>query len=86
MKAVAPVFVFRTATAAPGTTLPAGSVNVPDMVPAPLFCAKMALVSSVSAKIQTAARRTTFFSFVRLVSKLPPVANAPYKLPQTDVS
>ena len=35
--------VLRMATAAPGTTPPLGSVNVPVIVPAPVFCAQAAL-------------------------------------------
>ncbi len=47
---------------APGTTLPAGSVNVPAMVPAPLFCAKTALAKSAIVNIQIPAKYTKSLS------------------------
>jgi hypothetical protein len=76
---VAPVLVFRTAMAAPGTTLPAGSAKVPLMVPAPLFCAKAAPMKSATAKIQSPAKYNNLLSldtgFI-IVSVWPPLLNA----------
>src|SRR5438270_11503292 len=51
------VFVFRTETAAEGTTPPVASVMVPVMVPAPVVCA----ASRRARQVARARERTSWF-------------------------